>query len=131
NLVSLADQQRTMRTELRVESGARHWRPAALFCDIRHGARKARKEFVCSLFPCWRNIPERVHAYFQTIGCVARTCASFTMQVDQRTEPAGLASNDCDHQRQAKLACTYERLRCAAHAQPDGQRILHRSRVDA
>ena len=67
----------------------------------------------------------------QALGRVSRTSACFAIQVDQRSETMSLTADDGDHERQPQGAGTHERLWSAAHAEPDGQRVLQWPRVDA
>jgi hypothetical protein len=57
--------------------------------------------------------------------------AGAAVEVDQRGELARLAADDRHHQRQSQQPCAHERLRRAADADPDRQRVLDRARVDA
>src|SRR6185503_4505626 len=52
-----------------------------------------------------------------------------TVEIDQWTKPPRLTTDDRDHQWQPQLAGTHERGRRPAYAEPDGQRVLHGSRI--
>src|SRR5258707_6820841 len=58
-----------------------------------------------------------------------RSCLA--IEIDERPERAWFAADDGYHQRKSERSGAGERLRRAANAKPDRQRILHGSRVDA
>ena len=67
DLVRVADQERAVRTALRVEARPGHGRPSALLPDVGDGTGVAREELIRGL-PCRRgHITERVDADFQPI----------------------------------------------------------------
>ena len=53
------------------------------------------------------------------------------MEFGERGEPLGQSADDGDRHRQAQGAGAERRFRCAAHGDPDRQRILHGSGIDA
>src|SRR5262245_195921 len=57
--------------------------------------------------------------------------SGLAVQIDQRPETARLSPDDGDHQRETQRSGARERLRRAAHADPDRKWILNRARVDA
>jgi hypothetical protein len=66
-----------------------------------------------------------------SIGRVARCPSGLAVEVYQRAEAARLAADDRDHEREAERARADEGFGRAAYAEPDGQGILQRARVDA
>src|ERR1700687_2268570 len=61
---------------------------------------------------------------------VAGAAASLAISIDERAESFGFATDDGNHERQPKHAGADERSGGTADADPDGQRILQRTRVD-
>src|SRR5271170_1031702 len=61
---------------------------------------------------------------------MACACSGFAIEVDERAKAMRFASDDCDHEWKAENSCTDEGLRCSADAEPDGQRLLQRTRKD-
>ena len=62
---------------------------------------------------------------------VASATAGFAVEVDERAEAVGFAADDGDHQGKSQRAGADKGCGRSADAQPDGQRILQRARVDA
>ena len=62
---------------------------------------------------------------------MASPLSGFTVDIDERTETVCSTADDGDHQRKSKRAGASERLWRPTDAEPYGQRILQRSRVDA
>ena len=65
------------------------------------------------------------------LGGVAGAFAGFAVEIDEGAEAVGLAADDGDHEWKAEHAGADEGFRRAAYAEPDGERILQRARVDA
>jgi hypothetical protein len=61
---------------------------------------------------------------------VTSAAADLAVAVDERAEAFGFPTDDGDHERQPEHAGADERARCASDADPYGQRILQRTRVD-
>src|SRR5207249_9194952 len=57
--------------------------------------------------------------------------ASLAVEVHERAEAMRLSADDRDHEREPEQPRAHERLRRAAHADPDWQALLERSRVHA
>ena len=114
-----ANQQRAVRTSLRVEARTRHGRPPALLADIRHRLRVTGEEGVGRLLRGVADIAEHVEADSELIRGMPVLPAGFSVEIDQRPKSARLAANDRHHQRESERAGARERLRRAADAEPD------------
>ncbi len=68
--------------------------------------------------------PERVQPYFEMFWWMACFGASLAIEVNQWPEAVRFAADDRHHEGQTERAGAYKRARCAAHTQPDGQRLL-------
>ncbi len=77
------------------------------------------------------DVTKGVNADFELVGRMACAPAIFPIDFHERAESPRLAANDGDHQRQSQRPRAGEGFRRAAHAKPDGQRILHRARINA
>src|SRR5258708_560655 len=69
-----------------------------------------------------------------TFSCSGRwpdRSGGLAIQIDQRPKTARLTPNDRDHQRQSERPGSRERVRGAADADPNRQRILYGPRIDA
>src|SRR5207237_8220935 len=70
-------------------------------------------------------------AVLRVSGSVPGAPPDVAVEVDERPEAPCLAADDRDHQRETEETRAGEGRRRAADAEPDRQRILQRSRVDA
>jgi hypothetical protein len=113
------------------ELAAGDWRPAALFADFGEGFGVAGEEVVGGLLVGVGYVAQGVDADFESFGGVAGALAGFAVEVDEGAEAVGFAADDRDHERQAEYAGADKRLRSAAYAEPDGERVLQGARVDA
>src|SRR5216684_3069217 len=129
DLVRSADNQRTMRACLRVEVSARDGPPATLATCFGEALNVAGNKFVDSLFHTRCHVPERVHAYAQSLGRMPGTSSRLAIKIHQRPKPPRVTADDRDHQRQPEHTRTRERVWGASDPQPDWQWILHRSRI--
>ena len=77
------------------------------------GARVAGKEVVGRLLRRGRDVAERVHADLQLVRRMPGSPAGLAIEIDERTEAAGLAADDRDHQRKPERAGASERLRAS------------------
>src|SRR5258708_5227474 len=63
-------------------------------------------------------------------GGVAGSASGFAVQVDQRPKSFGLSADDRNHQWKPERAGANERFWSTSDADPNGQRILHRTGID-
>ena len=119
HFVRAPNQQRAVRTSLRVEACTRHGRPAALLADICHRFRVPGEEGVGSLLRGLADIALHMDADLELIRGMPVLPAGFSVEIDQRPKSARLAADDRHHQRKSERAGARERLRRAADAKPD------------
>src|SRR6267378_5185632 len=118
HFVGVANQQRAVRTSLGVETRTGDGRPSALLRDAGDGTGVAGKEGVSGLLCSGRDIAERVHPDFESIGRVTGLTAGLPVEIDEGTEAPRFPPNDGDHQRKSELARTSERSRGPTNPQP-------------
>lgn len=131
HLVRLADEESTFRSDLRVVLRARHREPSTFARNGLDRARPAWIELIGSLSRRGGHVPGRVHTDHKLFGTEAGTLPGFAIQIDERPEPARLASDDSDHQRKAERPGTDERSRRSADSEPDRKAVLDGAWVDA
>ena len=73
----------------------------------------------------------RVDRHRQLRQVLARSSRGLAIQLDQRDETLRFATNDRDDEGKPEPPGANDGVRVAADANPDGQRLLHRARVDA
>lgn len=112
----IADDQCAAGPAQSVELIARYWRPSAFLADLGEGLRVAGEEVFCGLIVGVGDVAQRVNADFERFGRVACACSGFAIEIDEGTKTMGLASDDCDHQREAEDSGSNEGLRRAANA---------------
>src|SRR5208282_1436454 len=99
--------------------------------DVCKGFGITREKIFNRLLRCFGDVTQGVNADLELVGRMPCAPAKFPIDVNERTEPPRLAADDGDHQRQSEHSGAGERLRCPADSEPDWQRILHRSRINA
>ena len=57
--------------------------------------------------------------------------AGFAVEIDEGAETVGFAADDGDHEGKAEVAGANEGFGGSTYSQPDGQRVLQRTRVNA
>ena len=98
----VAHQQCTIPASHGIEMSAGDGRPAAFLADAGKGFGVTWKEIVNRLLRCFGNVTEGVHANLEFFGRMSRAPAKFPIDVNERTEPPGLAADDGDHQGQSQ-----------------------------
>src|ERR1700720_3564579 len=121
------NEQRTAAAALRVKTGACHWWPAAFLADIRHGFGISGIKCVGSLLRGFVDIAQHMYAHFKLLLRISVLLTGFLVQIDQRPETTRFSADDRHHQGKSQGPCTCERCWRSANAQPDRERILHRS----
>ena len=129
--LGVADHERAGWSAEGFELAPSDWRPAAFAADLGEGFGVAREEVVGGLLVGVGDVAEGVDADLEGLGSMACTLACFAVDVDEGAEAMRLAADDGDHERKAEHAGAGEGLRRAAHAEPDGERVLDGARVDA
>jgi hypothetical protein len=65
------------------------------------------------------------------LGGVAGTLTGNAIEVDKGAEAVGFATDDSDHKRETESSGTNKGLGCASYTEPDRERVLQWTRVDA
>lgn len=131
DFIGTADEERAMAADERVKMSARDGRPAALFADLGESVGVTGKKLFGGLLVGGGDVTESVYAHFELLRRMPGGGSGFPIEIDERAEASGLTADDGDHQRQAECAGADERLGGAADADPNGQRVLQRTRIDA
>src|SRR5258708_14826616 len=92
DVVRRADQQRSVRGELRVELGAGRRAPPALLPDRPERARVTGEKVVGRLLRGGRDVAEGVYPDLQPVGSEPGEPARLPLQVDERPEASRLAA---------------------------------------
>ena len=129
DLLRAADEVRAAQIAAGLELLAGHRRPAALAADAVHHRLQAREGDVGGGLRGVGDEAVRVDAQRQAV--VPGLGGGLAVQLGERREALGLPADDRQRQRQAEHAGAHDRPRRAADGDPDGQRVLHRPRVDA
>lgn len=105
--------------------------PATLLADLGEGSGVAGEEVVSGLFVGVGDVAEGVDADGEFFRGMAGAAAGFAVEVDEGAEAVGFAADNGDHEGEAEGSGAGEGLRCAADAEPDGERVLERAGEDA
>ena len=114
-----------------VELSARNRRPAAFLADAGNGFGVTGIKIFNRPLRRFGDVTQGMNADFELVGRVPGAPAIFPIDVNERTESPCLAANDGNHEWQSQRPGSGERFRCPAHAQPDRERILQRTWIDA
>lgn len=93
--------QRAVLTKHSIEMCTRDRRPAAFFANLSERFGVAREKIINRLLSRINDVAQRMNADFELVGCMSRAPSIFPIDVNERTEPPRLATNDSDHQRKA------------------------------
>src|ERR1700730_11094532 len=126
----VADEQRAFRSAQRVKLRPCSWRPSPFLANFGEGVGVAGEKSVRGFLGGIAEKSNHVQTDFQLFGFVSAANACFTVKIDERPEAVRFAADDGNHERQPEDAGARERSWRAAHTDPDGQRILQRSRVN-
>src|SRR5258706_4716546 len=128
--LGITNQQRPRGSAHCIELCSGRWRPAAFLADFGERVCVPGVKIVRGLLRGVSKEADGVETYDEFIGRVTCAPACLAIQVDKGTEPFGFATDDSDHKRQSKHTGTSERFWGAADTNPNGQRVLQRTRVD-
>src|SRR6266567_1853506 len=131
NFFGVAHQQRAVLAPPGVELSTGDGRPAAFLADASNGLGVTAEKIIDRLLRGFGDVTQGMNADSKLVGRMSRTPATFAIDVNERAKSPRLAANDRDHQRQSERPGAGERFRRSADAEPDGQGILQRARINA
>src|ERR1700732_294261 len=100
--LGVTDQQRTCWSAHGVELCPGSWGPAALLADLGEGVCVSRIKVVGSLLGGVSKEADGVETHDEFLGGVTGAAACLAVQVDQRAESFGFATDDGDHEGESK-----------------------------
>src|SRR5882672_2002015 len=77
------------------------------------------------------NVSDGVNPYGEPFGSVPGFLAGSAVKINERAKALRVSTNDRDHQGQPQHSGTNERLRRATNTEPNRQRVLNRTGIDA
>ena len=128
--LGVADQEGAGGTAQGVKLGASGGSPAAFFADFGEGVGVAGEEILGGLLGGVSQKTDGVEADGEFIGGMAGAFADFAIEIDERAKSFRFAADDGDGERKSEDAGAREGFGRTADADPDGQRILQRTRID-
>src|SRR5205085_8618720 len=129
DLLRRAERERARRGDERFVLRLAGGRPAALPADPVHHPGVGRGEAPVCLPARRRDEGVSVDRDLW-LALMARLVPDLPVEVDERLETGGPAADDRERQRQAEPGGANDRFGAAADRDPDGQRVLYRSRPD-
>ena len=130
HVLGRADEVRTVKGGARRVLVQGHRRPAAFLADRVHHRGHVGERFLDRLLGGFRDVAVGVDAD-RGNGIEPGLARRVVVEFGEGREPLGQAPDDGDRHRQAQRAGAERRFRCAAHGDPDRQRILHGAGIDA
>src|SRR5690606_4907764 len=131
HLLRAAYEQVPIRTAAGIEFGSPARLPAALATDTAEHAVVRRIKIIPCALRIFGDVAVLIDADLRGVCVMPGFAERLPVQPYKGLEAGPLSADDCQDEGQVELRCAHHGCRRAADGYPNGQRLLHRPRINA